>query len=80
MARNLIRMFSSSTEQQGYQGHTCDLESAEVTDLDGGRELMRVPLLLTPEGVVTLNVGLGIDGFRPGDTIANLRMTTRTIT
>jgi hypothetical protein len=79
MARNLIRMFSSSTEQQGYQGLTCDLKRATLTDLGGGRQIMEVPLLLTPEGVVAINVGLGIDGFRPGDTIAILRMTTQEI-
>ena len=77
MARNLIRMYSTSVEQQGYQGLTCDLDRAVVTDLGDGRERVDVPLLLTPEGVVGLNVGLGIDSFRPGDTIANLRMTTR---
>jgi hypothetical protein len=79
MARNLIRMFSDSTEQQGYQGLTCDLKRASFTPIGDRREIMEVPLLLTPEGVVAMNVGLGIDGFRPGDTIATLRITTQEI-
>ena len=77
--RNLIRMFGDSVTQEGYNGLTCDLDLARTEERDG-RVITTIPLLLTGEGRVAMNVGLGLSSrFDEGDVVGDIVMEMETI-
>lgn len=78
--RNLIRMFADSVTQNGYDGLTCDLDLAESRE-EGGLTITTIPLLLTGEGTVAMNVGLGFGNrFNEGDVVGDIVMEMENIT